>query len=120
LQRSFHQKHEGGRGTQARQEERQNSVQLEAEGRSSKFSSFRTLGIPRIVGNGEIKNSFLIRKEENLAKKPKKKGGDREEITCLYCTVEDLLMFSLVCDCHIGLPVSLSTSSKEHMLPFRI
>lgn len=46
------------------------------KGEVQKFSSFRTPGIPRIVGNGEIKNSFLIRKGE-LSEKPKWFGGNR-------------------------------------------
>lgn len=52
------------------------------KGEVQKFSSFRTQGIPRIVGNGEIKNSFLIRKGE-LNEKPKPGevvvGGERNK-----------------------------------------
>jgi hypothetical protein len=73
------------------------------KGEVQKFSSFRTPGIPRIVCNGEIKNSFLIRKGE-FRENPK--GGQGKETTYLYRTVEHFFMFSLVYDCHIGLPSS--------------
>jgi len=77
------------------------------------------------VGNGEIKNSFLIRKGE-LNEKPKgggEGGGERggirvrNNIPLLYCR-RDLFMLILVYDCYIGRPVSLLTSSKKAYFRF--
>jgi hypothetical protein len=58
------------------QEERQNSVQLQRSKREKlkKFSSFRAPGIPRIVGNGEIKNSFSHPKKRTERKTERGKG----------------------------------------------
>jgi len=75
------------------------------------------------VGNGEIKNSFLIPKGE-LNEKPKggREGGKwgirvRNNIPLLYRR-RDLFMFILVYDCYIGRPVSLLTSSKKAYFRF--
>jgi hypothetical protein len=87
-----------------------------------KCSSFRTQGIPRIVGNGEIKNSFLIRKENSTKSQNrgrKRVGGIRvrNNIPLLYYR-RDFFMFILVYDCYIGRLVSLLTSSKKAYFRF--
>jgi hypothetical protein len=74
------------------------------------------------VGNGEIKNSFLIRKGE-LNEKPKPGVGGwggirvRNNIPLLYYR-RDFFTFILVYDCYVGRLVSLLTSSKKTYFRF--
>jgi hypothetical protein len=61
------------------QERRQNSLQLQTSKREKLkknfFPSFRALGIPGIVDNGEIKNSFSHPKRRALRKEAERGGG---------------------------------------------